>query len=505
VNRLGLPLALVLALVACEAPDDFERLPACGDGACDGQEACEGCPEDCGACGSCGDGACDPGLEETCAECPEDCGACPLHGECGDGACAEQEGESCATCPPDCGSCPACGDGRCDPEALEDCAACPADCGGCDPCGDEVCAAGETCASCPEDCGRCDPCGDGVCDGAHEDCAACPADCGDCGARPGCVQGDFSVYFGNLHAHTSYSDGERTPRVAFEHAYQEGLDFLWVTDHKGQMLERFANCKAEADLVQGRHAGSFVAGCGYEIVILGADGDALGHFNTLFVGTRIPTPVGLDELYQTVAGCAPCVGQWNHPPWPGTFRNYRYAAAGRPAMRLIEFSGRGDWSDKIHAYFQALRNGWQVSPAMNEDNHQENWGDSPRATGVWAAELTRAGLRDAVRANRTFATQDDTARIAFKADGVCWMGSRLRGGGPLDLSVVAHDRQSGDGFRRVDLLGAEGQVLESKACHGENPCRATFTRHPTDARFWVAQAVQTDGDVLISAPIWFEP
>jgi hypothetical protein len=210
-------------------------------------------------------------------------------------------------------------------------------------------------------------------------------------------------------------------------------------------------------------------------------------------------------MYSTLAGCDPCIGQWNHPPWPGTFNDYQFFPAGKSAMRLIELSGGGEWERKIGAYLQALRNGWSVSPACNEDNHLENWGDSHRATGVWATELTRPALRAAIRANRTFATFDDTARISFKTDEGCWMGSHLRGAGAVELRVVARDQQDGDAFKRIELLGTQGGVLESKSCAGANPCTASFTRNPNAATFWVAKAVQQDGDVLISAAIWLKP
>ncbi len=31
------------------------------------------------------------------------------------------------------------------------------------------------------------------------------------------------VFFGNIHAHTSYSDGQGTPEEAFEHARNSGV------------------------------------------------------------------------------------------------------------------------------------------------------------------------------------------------------------------------------------------------------------------------------------------
>ncbi len=263
-----------------EAPgvDDPPPPPdTCGDAVCsvDDAEDCLTCAADCGQCGTCGDGKCEQGVEQ-CEDCPQDCGAC---GTCGDGKCAEEEAEDCSSCAADCGACTACGDGACDPVASETCASCPGDCGACDLCGDGDCdaAGGETCGSCAKDCGKCDPCGDGVCDpDKNENCTTCLKDCeAKCDVRPGCLQGQFKAYWGNLHAHTSYSDGELTPAKAFTHAKGAGLDFMWITDHKGQMSQtQWQACQNQANAA---NAADFVTGCGYEIVILTDTGASMGQ------------------------------------------------------------------------------------------------------------------------------------------------------------------------------------------------------------------------------------
>lgn len=70
--------------------------PLCGDGACDPDEQCTTCPEDCGECPAvCGDGSCD--ADESCASCADDCGQC-----CGDGSCEPEHDESWAVCWSDC-------------------------------------------------------------------------------------------------------------------------------------------------------------------------------------------------------------------------------------------------------------------------------------------------------------------------------------------------------------------------------------------------------------------
>ncbi len=111
--------------IDCTCCSQTSGLPFCGDGSCNGSEACSTCQLDCGSCGPfCGDFLCNG--SETCATCPGDCGVCPPF--CGDFLC--NGSETCATCPGDCGVCPPfCGDGSCN--SSESCSSCVTDCGSC--------------------------------------------------------------------------------------------------------------------------------------------------------------------------------------------------------------------------------------------------------------------------------------------------------------------------------------------------------------------------------------
>ena len=49
---------------------------------------------------------------------------------------------------------------------------------------------------------------------------------------------ESNVYFGNLHSHTSYSDGSGTPEQAYRHARDVArLDFLAITEHNHAQAE----------------------------------------------------------------------------------------------------------------------------------------------------------------------------------------------------------------------------------------------------------------------------
>jgi hypothetical protein len=474
----------------------------CGDGVCvhDEDEVCETCPQDCGACPVCGNGACEKasGLE-SCESCEQDCGACST---CGDGACSAESGEDCTTCVADCGACQTCGNGACD--ETETCDSCQADCGACKTCGNGTCDAGESCQNCEDDCGECDTCGDDKCS-ADEDCKSCAKDCGAC-QRTGCIQGGFQAYWGGLHAHTHVSDGEGSPAQAFAHAKNVAkppLDFLWLSDHhNGITPAEWKGCVTAADKYN--ETNIFAAGCGYEKTIFNDKNAGIGHFNTLFPDKLLKLSYNIPGIYNAIGDCGPCLGQFNHPPWPGTFQNYKYYGAAKDKVRLIEFNGHGSFPDKLGAYFTALDNGWFVSPSWNEDNHHRGWGDTSNATLIWAPKLTRAAVRTAVRENRTAATNDDTARMKVVADGACWMGSKLHGFGKTTLTVTLYDKQAKDGFGVITLYGPKQKKLATFDCKGKNPCETTFNRTVDAATHFVVVARQQDDDVIIGAPIWYQ-
>jgi hypothetical protein len=175
-----------IVLPDTQQPDNGPDVPptVCGNGTCDGNEDCLGCPDDCGECEPfCGDGACDTDADETCATCAKDCGGCPI--TCGDGKCDIDELETCLGCPEDCGVCPpVCGDGTCE-TGVESCQSCESDCGACSSCGNGTCDDGEDCNSCAGDCGACPTtCGDGWCSW-EESCNTCLQDCGPCEPKCG--------------------------------------------------------------------------------------------------------------------------------------------------------------------------------------------------------------------------------------------------------------------------------------------------------------------------------
>jgi len=329
----------------------------------------------------------------------------------------------------------------------------------------------------------------------------------------GCVEGSFTAYFGNLHAHTGDSDGEGSPTEAFAHARDAaGLDIMVVTDHLEQLYElwgapsgEYADCHAAADAAY--VPGSYVTSCGFEYGSGFSLGGSTGHNNVFWSPGLFPmVQVDFHNFYSTLVGCADCVGQFNHPRSDPSqdWNDFEYHGDVDDRLSLFEFNGGGPvWE----TYFDALDAGWHVSPMLNQDNHSANWGTAnDRRSGFFLAALSRDELRLAMLDRRSFATDDLNATIRLMAEGVCWMGSDLVGVSSLVVSAEATDADPGDTFATLELFGPARALIATMDCAGSGTsCVIDQTLTVAEATYVVARATQTDGDQLVSGPIWAQP
>ncbi len=321
--------------------------------------------------------------------------------------------------------------------------------------------------------------------------------------RTGCVEGDFTGYRGDLHNHTAYSadfDGPAsgTPAAAFALARQNGLDFIAVTDHLNYLTStEYSQCRASAEAAN--EPGSFAAICGYEAQFH-------GHGMFLFAWSLTSFPNSRSEFFNRIEACEECVGQFNHPanvrfPW----LDFSYVAAADPSMELLELNGAPDWDRRVGALAEALDLGWRVSPSWNADTHLANWGSGENRTLVYpATSLSREHLRDAMHAHRTAATNDRNAELVLKADG-CWMGSSLAGWTSASFELAASDGDAADGFARVVLVGPGAAELGTLECDGSATCAGSIAIDLAPPTWVLAMAYQSDGDRVVTAPIWFAP
>ncbi|OFX37581.1 MAG: hypothetical protein A2X08_03385 [Bacteroidetes bacterium GWA2_32_17] len=315
------------------------------------------------------------------------------------------------------------------------------------------------------------------------------------------AQGTYQAYFGNLHSHTSNSDGMNEPEDAYYYArYTAGLDFLAVTDHVEQIdfLEWYYN-KDEAD--NATINGTFVGIAGWEW-----GSPIYGHIN-VFNTTNIIDDIGSLWYYEDfpafinwLLSNSPAIAQFNHPGddvYVNNWNDFEYINTSTDVVfPLIEFQNvqqATDW------YEFALAKGWHLSPVWNQDNHSADWGTkNDGRAGVWAATLSRSSLFEAINAGRTYATMDKNAKIWIELNGIP-MGSQQ----PIQSSMLLHlfltdvDNES---WTSIELVTKNGVLMNIGTYNGN--LDTTFTLNLTNDEWVFVRAIQADSDYLWSAPVY---
>ncbi|MCU0860222.1 MAG: CehA/McbA family metallohydrolase [Thermoplasmata archaeon] len=334
---------------------------------------------------------------------------------------------------------------------------------------------------------------------------------------------EYNLYFGDLHSHTSYSDGEGTPDEAFDMARSSGADFLAITDHGYLLLDReWADTLVSAD----EHTSSdFVAMAGYEYFIPG--------INEINIYGTSNMPPGSDErateycesgrmidasvvrwTYDWIASEPGAVGQWNHPlaygcPYCFDWYNYSYITDERDAgMGMVEAYNS---YDRSASYILALDQGWHVMPTATTDTHLADWiAGSEIRTVLLAPSLTRDDLYDAMRCGRGYGTLDSDLRISFSVNGAV-MGSVLPSSGTIFEVCVSIEDPSGlaaDAITRAEVVSDGGEVVASMGGDGGTTLDWEVSLESVDSSYYFLRVYTESGDgglpgiTAWTAPVW---
>jgi len=316
-------------------------------------------------------------------------------------------------------------------------------------------------------------------------------------------QPGFNVYFGNLHSHTNNSDGQGTPFEAYTFARDSAhIDFLGVTDHLEYLsFMSYMSALTTADAMT--QDSVFVGIYGYEWT-----SSYYGHCDVFATEQMISasssslSPGGWDLLTSFVRANPPAFAQFNHPgrySWFNNWDDFNYVNSSVDSVfPLIEFQ---NITEAQNFYERSLNKGWHVSPVWNQDNHYGDWGlkNNGRA-GIWATDLSRSSLYNAIRNRRTFATMDKNASVWIESGNVN-MGSVTNWSQSTPVHLVLNDNDN-EMWYRIELVTSKG-VLDSIFPTGAGNIDTTLMI--TDTVNWVfIRASQLDADMIWSAPVFFE-
>ncbi len=340
-------------------------------------------------------------------------------------------------------------------------------------------------------------------------------------------QESYNIYFGQMHSHTSYSDGAGTANDAFAHATEvKNLDFLAVTDHsnsfdngdKAVLYEDASLLSSEwkegKELAQRYTTDTFVGLFGYEMTW----SNGLGHintFNTPGFQSRTQTDytsyaTALQNYYARLKTVSDSISQFNHPGTTfGDFSDFAHYDTELDQLICLVEVGNGEGAIGSSGYFpsyeyftRALDKGWHVAPTNNQDNHKGLWGDANTARSVVLADsLTERDIYDAMRNYRVYATEDNDLSIYYTLDGNI-MGTILTKedvGDTLNLSVRLSDPTDAS-IGRVEVIVNGGLSIANQTV---NTAAETVSFSVcADYSYYYIKVTQPDGDIAVTAPVW---
>jgi hypothetical protein len=366
----------------------------------------------------------------------------------------------------------------------------------------------------------------------------------------------FQYYFGNLHAHTSFSDGNRDslqaniygPSGSYLYAKNsQHFDFLGISEHNhfsttknpGFRRPRFAEGLAIASglnqdgkflCLYGMEYGVSSANNGH-VIIYGYDqligwesnvGGILGPNYDVYNGRS--DYAGLFQKIKNKSGTFACLA---HPYWTdfttdGTdstalaFAPYSAvvdsAICGMPLRSGNAFSTFTNYSDyaplNYFNYFKKMLNqGYHLGIGYDHDNHYSNFG---RSNGgrlvVLMPELRQQHLFSAMKARRFYGSDDSNAELDFRLNGAV-MGQVMRSDAYPKISIQHLDP---DGEKADTIRIWKGFRGSNAWAYTVAECLSTDLYEFTDKNvipgreyYYFCELRQKDGQWMVTSPIWY--
>lgn len=368
-----------------------------------------------------------------------------------------------------------------------------------------------------------------------------------------------SLYFGDLHIHTNFSDGTGTPEQNLRYARDVvGLDFAAVTDHAEDLTEE--KWEKTIDTIREQHAsGNFVTFLAFEwthpsglevwplllekkLALSEIDITRYGHRNVYYKRPKgryfawnEPQSDNPEKLWsQLEAQDVQALVIPHHPAsyvFPVNWEIHTpklerlveiYSMWGSSEIPESEGNSRpiirggGEVAKEKRAHVQcALDRGYRVGIIAGSDGH-DGYGGQTRhhiqnlsrhqgpfypsgITGVYATNVSREAIWDALWNRRCYGTTGEKIKLRFSINGKP-MGSTLVKDEASSLSVEAEIAGTAD-VQKVELI-CDGQV--SRRAYGSSPQEIFRTKLSAGevTNYSYIRVRQTNGGIAWSSPVW---
>ena len=362
------------------------------------------------------------------------------------------------------------------------------------------------------------------------------------------AQTNYNTYYGNLHAHSAYSDGNKdnanaTPTDNYTYAHTAlCFDFLGISEHNhfsstnnpGMLLPLYAQGLQQAQAYTNAHPG-FVALFGMEWGVISNGGhvvlygiDSLIGWETLSTGNNYDIYVaksdyqGTNGLFQKIvdrknSNAFATLAHPNSSDYGNMLYGTYSAIADSAVVGVAVESGPAFSTDTTYSdapsdmsflsyYMQALAKGYHVGPTIDHDNHYMTFGKTNTSRlAILATQLNKSALLDAMRKRRFFATQDCDTKISLSIQQQV-MGSSTSGTIAPTITISASDPSSASAVPSITIMkGEPGSNQLATALKTITAFNATVTDTSLlsgkEAYYYLDVVI--NGKRSISAPIWY--
>ena len=352
------------------------------------------------------------------------------------------------------------------------------------------------------------------------------------------------LYFGQLHSHTTYSDGSGTLDSALDYVANlpgsANVDFVAFTDHsnyfdtssaanpEGALYDMglaseysqslWNEYKGKVAAFNGSQS-DIVALGGFEMTWSGGPGH-INTFNTPGIVSRNNSTLnnktsdaGMKAYYALLSQSegAASISQFNHPGSTfGTFSDFAYYDAMIDSrIFLVEVGngegqvGAGGYYPSYEYYTMALDKGWHVAPTNNQDNHKGKWGNANDARDViYTDDFSEQGLYEAIRNMRVYATEDKNLEITYSVNGLPLGSSISEVPDSLNLAVTVFDPDSSDSISKVEVIVNSGKTIHTWNDPADLASGSLSVTLSPDYSYYYIRVTEGDGDLAVTAPVW---
>lgn len=356
----------------------------------------------------------------------------------------------------------------------------------------------------------------------------------------------LNYYYGNLHSHTAYSDGNKdagtsgvsTPAGSYAYAKSSlHFDFLGIAEHNhyssannpGMLLSLYSQGLSQAAAAT---TPTFLAMYGMEwgVSTQPFSGHVLIYgFNQLIGWEMVSSApnydiyndkLDYDGLFNKIKNNPNAFCTLAHPGSTdfGDLSNSSYsiqkdsAIVGTIFRNGLATDATANYNaypatDYSWYYRKLLKNGYHVGISYDHDNHYTNFGrGNAGRLVIMAPSLTEANLTYAMRNMHFYASEDWNCEIDFKIN-TSIMGDSTSGIVHPTINVIHTD---GDGETADSIKvwsGIEGSGFYSTVTSVVKVTNTlSFTDNaqiPGTNKYYFVEVVQADGDRIISSPIWY--